>query len=544
MDPLVYLAHAGTGLQKVSTAGVVSAALTLPAGVTIVNTRPARIAVLAWRAAIVNAPSVNLLIDLSDWTVWPLNPAAAPAAAPVVARTAGPVYGGPHGVYRYWVSFAIKRGGIVITESPFSPPSAEVNAEAWYGEESFGAHVTLSGIPTSSYADVNCRRLYRPVAGGADRYWLADLDDNVTTTYEDAIVDGDLSLLPALNDLGLPPGADATDRMVLLVAWKNRLFGVGLNEPDTLRWCGADRPYAWAPWNSVRVRPSGQPLTALAARRNELVPFKADGIWKFIGTDETDFSLVQVAEGVGSVSQDATITVHDTVYFLGPTDFWEYGPSGVLNLSRQSVHNWFATDTYFNRSRFPNAFAVYDPALDVIELHLAALGSSVEDRWVSFHRGTRKWFGPHKTSALTPTAATLLDLGTGISVPVRGSAGDETGADLYVPQTSAADDGLAIVYDVAVHPHDGDLPDWEKFWGELTVLSRRQAQGTLSIYPAVGVLNAAEQPAIAHDLSRGRQCLRHLGKGQTCALRFYNAENGQAVSLYGYSLPHFPLRRL
>ncbi|MBI3909681.1 MAG: hypothetical protein HY320_01950 [Armatimonadetes bacterium] len=52
--------------------------------------------------------------------------------------------------------------------------------------------ISLTGIPTSTIADVTARKLYRTTAGGSTYKLLATLNDNTTTTYTDNIADGSL----------------------------------------------------------------------------------------------------------------------------------------------------------------------------------------------------------------------------------------------------------------------------------------------------------------------------------------------------------------
>lgn len=60
--------------------------------------------------------------------------------------------------------------------------------------------VNLSAIPISPNTNTIARRLYRTIGDGADLLFLAQLDDNATTTYTDTTDDGDLGdPIPTVN---------------------------------------------------------------------------------------------------------------------------------------------------------------------------------------------------------------------------------------------------------------------------------------------------------------------------------------------------------
>lgn len=58
----------------------------------------------------------------------------------------------------------------------------------------------LSAIAVSTNGNVIARRIYRTVGGGSNYLLLAEIDDNITTTYTDIIVDSSLgAAIPTLN---------------------------------------------------------------------------------------------------------------------------------------------------------------------------------------------------------------------------------------------------------------------------------------------------------------------------------------------------------
>ena len=67
-----YLIHAGSALQKVSTAGALMT-LTLPPGVTLDPTKRARFAILNRQIVVTNAVSENIVVDPTDMAPSPLR---------------------------------------------------------------------------------------------------------------------------------------------------------------------------------------------------------------------------------------------------------------------------------------------------------------------------------------------------------------------------------------------------------------------------------------------------------------------------------------
>jgi hypothetical protein len=528
-----YLMHAGSALQKVSVTGNIKT-LTLPAGVTVStgSARRARMAMLEKVLVIVNAPSVNLALAADTYSLRKLN-LQAPGAGPTATASGT---GSLKGTYRYRFSFVYKSGATVLSESKWSTASAAASLTTSQG-------ISVTNITTSADATVTGRRLYRTTNNGNEYYKLTDIDDNTTTTFADNLSDYDLALLAVTEPLGNPPGSDTTNRLRLIVSWKDRLWGAPSTDPDRIYYSANRIPWNWLEDDYFTAKPPGEDDTgvlAFMARRDELVWGKRRRLGKIIGSSRDNFQVIIIAEGIGTVSQEASIVVRDVCYFLAEDGFYEYGPQGVMNLSRDQVHDWFTTDTYFNRAYFPNAFAKWNPKLDVIELHLPAAGGSDIDRWVSYDLKTKIWLGPHKTAAFTPSMGALMEDASGYPQPILGS----TGGYLYVENSStASDDGTAIDMDVMTKWFSGNTPDITKYFGQLAVVTAIETTGSIVMTPYVGGLDAAAGSPIVLDLTAGRSRTRRLGRGRFVKLRFQEATNNQNAEIYGLELPFHELGR-
>lgn len=536
------IVQGGASLYKVNLSTGVATALSLPTGVTLSTTRKPKFAVLNQWVAMVNSPTRNLVID-PEGTVRVMVPR--PPTAPPTMAAGGST--GLTGGYRYALSHAIKNSdGELLLESPLSPLSASVTLA--------NNDASLTDLELS-LDDINSRRLYRTLSGGAypTLYRVMDIDDNTTGSMVDNVADASLSLLPAMpSTLTSPPGTVPGMRFKNIVEWKSRFWGISDNPSliDTVFATETNKVYAWP--NQLVAYPTGadeKGIIGFAVRKNQLGLLKRNGLWQISGTSGstgiaiTNVSVGQVANAPGSLSPDTVISVPgDKVIYLGRDGVYEWSDAGVVNISKEQVHPWFTTDTYFTRSRFQNAFARYNEARNQYELHLAALGSVVEDRWVSFNLTTRKWYGPHKTAAFTPSHAAGLVDGDGLPVTLVGG----TDGVVYTGNSTTYTDGSASAIDMDCDGpwHAMENPDVSKFWGQLSMLSKIEASGSATITPYVGGLDAAAGSAITHDLTKGRELLVRLGDGRLMRLNIRHNTVAKNLTVYGYDVePVFEIGR-
>ena len=485
-----YLVQSGDKLYKVDTNGT-AVELTLPSGVTINSSRRGRFATLERNIVFAHAPSLNLQID-ANLTVRILTPTA-PTAAPAAAAGAAGLLTGS---YRWMVTFAIMSGTRVISESPTSDATSAVTLTSQQG--------ALSSIPTSSQPGINARRIYRTLNGGEDFYLVGTISNNTATTHNDNTSDEEAAAGETLNeDLGAPPGSTTSDYIEEVTAWADRLWLMTHNEPDKLFFSGSGQHYAFNPDNFLNAKPVGEDLaggTGFIPRRNELGVGKRRSFMKVIGTDESDFEVLGVHDDVGVWAPESAAVILDVGYFLAEDGVYEFGPRGVQSLSRDKVHPWFTTDDFFNRALFSEAFANYNQKLNGYQLFLPAAGSTAIDRWVFLDIKTRNWYGPHRTSALTPTCAGVFEDNDGLVVPVIGGA---DGLIYRMNQSAFRDVDSAIDMDVLGKFHSQGNPDSTKVWGPLSIFTKDgESGGTLTIEARVGGLDARMGPVSVSSMSR------------------------------------------
>jgi hypothetical protein len=530
-----YITSFGTSAYKVSTSGS-RTALTLPTNVTLDTTRIARMAVLGRQVVIVNQPNRGLMVD-ADANVYFQCPAP-PTSAPVLSAGAA---GSLSGTFRAKYSFAIKDGnGTILAESPLSPASAQ---------QTISSQMLTAKFEISRDSGITHRRLYRTVTNGATYFPWFDVEGNTLTQSSDDLSDALLDDIAAPTELGAPPGTMAGTYLTLIAEWKGRLWGVGNIDVDTLLFSAAGSVYGWPADYNLPISPIGADeygITGIIRRRDELGICKRNIIWKVVGEDPDSFEPIMVVEGKGVYGPDTIRVIRDVGYFLGEDGVYAWGPDGVKSISDDKVRAWFATDTYFNRSKFPNAFAKYNSRYHSYELHLAAAGSSNIDRWVSYDISSGVWFGPHKTDAFTPTFAGEIVDANGLSYPVI-LASD--GFIYRQNESTFADAGTAIAFSAVSKAHAGDTPDITKLFKEMAVINKVETtDGAMTVAAAVGdiskgALNPGFTKTFYPELRDARQRFDIIGPGRAVQLTFAEATLNQGCSIHGYEIPFHELGR-
>jgi hypothetical protein len=317
---------------------------------------------------------------------------------------------------------------------------------------------------------------------------------------------------------------------------------------DTVHASETNKVYAWP--NSLVAYPTGQTargVIAFAPRKNELGLLKPSGVWAITaatnstGVAFNNISVQQKDDGTkGCIAEDSVVVRGDMALWLGAHAVYMWDDRGIRDVSSGKVKPWFKKgSTYFNSSRFQNAFGKWNEETECYELHLAANGSSTEDRWVSYSPSLDAWFGPHKTGALTPTHAFWLKDENGLPMMIVG------GSDgvLYTGNSSNKRDGASTAIDMDCYGpwHVGDTPDRVHTWLQLSMLSRVEAAGTASVTPIFGtnVSGASSGTSMTHTLTTGRELLNRIGSGNVCRLRIRKNTVNQSMTLYGYELPWF-----
>ena len=516
------LLQGGSSLQIMNTAGTLST-LTLPTGITIQSTERPRFAVYGRYVVVVNSPSRPITVD-PEGVVRVLTPRA-PRTKPVASAAAGGTLTGTYeGVRQTFL--VTDEDGNIISESAMGAPTLSVSPSSQW--------LLISGLDLSRDT-VSATRLYRPTTGGTTLFQWIDLEGNTQTSVQDDLADASLELVAA-PDLGSPPD------LTLIAEFQERLWGRSRTDGDYLRFSESGRMYAWPLANSIlipRLGSSTRGITGIIPRRDALVVGRENVLYQITGTSNTDLRATKLKEGIGIEAPDSVVVYRDIAYWLAKDGVYRLDENGGLScISDGKVRSWFNTTTHFNRSRLQYAVGSVDPVRNKYYLGLSNTGDTTLNRWIEYDIASGTWWGPHLTSAFTPTwHATILDSNS-LLIPV---ICDSLGFVYQYQATRTDGTATGIALNVDSKYHDAQTPDITKVWGQPTLISKIQGAGTLTITPKVGALNASAGTAISADMTLGREVLRRLGTGRFAQLNFAHSTAAQDIELFGIELPFFEL---
>lgn len=519
------LIQAGTTLRPVNTDGALGAALTLPSGITLVANRVPRFACFQNYVVVVNTPTRPVSVG-TDGTVRPLTPAP-PSTQVILTATGSGVNSGNYlAEHTYVIKDAI---GNDITESDYSPIMASSVATATQ-------QLNAAYAVASADSQVNTNRLYRTDTGpGSDYFPWFDVPDNSTTSITLNTPDASLGLVAK-------PARGSAPDLTLICSWEGRLWGVDRLDIDNLRYTEAGTMFAWSGLNELPIPHLGDDrygIIGLAPRQNMLGVGRRNSLLQVVGSTTADFRAISVSENCGFLSQETVVIYRDIVFFLWLDGVYQWDGTGVTCISDLgNVRSWFATDAYFNRGMFSQAFAVFDPIAQTYRLFLCSSGQTQTDQWVEFSLRTSKWYGPHQTDAFSPSCAVTVRGTNDQPFPMIGAREGYLSQDVAIRSDWSL---TPIAEDVIMCANDCDQPDMEKYFGEVSIHGEPQSGGTLTIDAIVGELDADMDDSfvtMTHDLTVARERLFRLGEGKFATLRFRNSELGRNVVLYGYNLPY------
>jgi hypothetical protein len=280
----------------------------------------------------------------------------APASAPSVATGAAGVL---TGAYSYKVS-AVYDSNSAHESSVYATASATVNPSS--------QKVELTNIPTITNA--TARNIYRTEAGGSVYYYLATINDNVTTTYSDNTADASLSTTTAPVDNGIPPAGQYVlfwrGRMIVAntASQPQRVFFSSITTTEASPGGGTTSHGADAEIfpssHYLDVGDDNAPITGLAVLQDQLVVFKEDQIWNISGDEALEFRTWRAQSTVGCIAPKTIVNMRGTLLFLGRND----GSSCVYSYDGSSAEEMsLPLETTLNE----NIYALGDKASQPIQ---------------------------------------------------------------------------------------------------------------------------------------------------------------------------------
>ena len=514
------LLQVGGMLKTVNSTGGLSSALTLPTGIVLATNRVPRFAKFKQYLVVVNTPSRPLSVD-TNGNVRLLTPSA-PSMA--VALTGPTVSTTLSGTYLALQTYQIRDGaGNIIAESDYGPLMGTALTVALH---------KLTATYQVSQEAVNASQFWRTTDNGNTYFPWVLITDNVTTTFTDDTADAALGLVERPN-LGSAPD------LTLIAEFGGRLWGVDRNDVDDLRWTEAGTMYAWSALNTLPIPHVGADaagITALIPRRDALGVARRDMFLSVSGSTTTNIRATTVngGEQTGVLSQESVVVFNDVAYFLWRDGVYRWDSTGITCLTNGRVRSWFVTDTTFNRAMFWRAVAQIDPVALRYRLFLASAGSAALDRWIEMDLLTGAWYGPHRTDAFNPTCAVLV---AGTDQQPYFMIGSQEG---YLSQEQDAKNDwgvMPISLSAQTKRHYLEEPDYEKYFGEMSVNGPVQTAGSITVTPTVGETAALPDPSpFTYDMTQGRQVLGRLGSGKQASVQFDHDTLNEDVVLYGYEI--------
>jgi hypothetical protein len=223
------------------------------------------------------------------------------------------------------------------------------------------------------------------------------------------------------------------------------------------------------------------------------------------------------------------------VWWLWKDGVYQWGSEGIRSISDGKVKSWFATNDYFNRTKFPDAYAIFDQDRLKYKLYLASAGSDVIDSWVEYDIQTENWWGPHTTEAFTPTCSFYMYDADEQLFPLVGSSDAFTWRETTTPHDHLA---TGIPFEVISKYHDGGDPMYEKHWGQPMIYGKPQSAGQLVVTPITGFVDDPEGVPVYFDMTKGKEQLGRLGTGPLLRLRLTHDVYNEPVQIYGIQVPY------
>ena len=258
------------------------------------------------------------------------------------------------GIYQWRTSFVNKYG----FESNTGPKSTELTAQL------HGAFY-LSFIPVAVDQQVTARRLYRTVAGGTIFLKLAELPNNVETTFQDDVPDGGLSEVtaPQAGDFSVdnsePPHGS------IFKIWKRTGFLAGdAQSPNTLYFSEDDSLEAWPLINTFEL---DDKITGIYETYSGIVVETETGKWQVIG-DNPDFAVDKMIDNMGCVGRRACGTAKLVGYAVDRDGLRLYDLNDTAKVSEPIRDKYAALDrtnieyVHTSHSKARNSLLQFNPS--------------------------------------------------------------------------------------------------------------------------------------------------------------------------------------
>jgi hypothetical protein len=279
---------------------------------------------------------------------------------------------GPTGTYTYRVTYLTEYG----LESNAGPSSNSVTVT--------DNDVSLTAIPTSSDDQVIARRIYRDISSDGIYRFVAQIDDNSTTTYTDAIEDAALSVSqpPFAGDSVLdnsPPG-----RLDAMVVYGGRVVAVDADNRNIVKISEAANPEAFRIVDQLTLE---EDIIAVEIWEPHCLLFSTDKIFVLQGDGLfTPFNVSIVNRTTGANGRRAVVPVKGfTVGVHEERVSMSMNPESPWTINSPVLDKFRGLDT----DELENMHVVHDPRETRIIFFAKDDGSSTYDKVFVYQYGTQ-----------------------------------------------------------------------------------------------------------------------------------------------------------
>jgi hypothetical protein len=243
-----------------------------------------------------------------------------PDTAPTLADSG--VAGNPSAANYYGVvTFYNNETG---AESDPSDPSALVTTGG-------ARQIDWSSIPTAvPQGQVTSRRLWRTLPNQTGVYYLvAELGDNITTTYRDNVSTAGLGAAASYKN-GLPP-----TNQKYMAMWKERCW---LSNGVDVWYSEIGLPESFGPSSLIQIEPDdGGEIRVLFGWQDRLVIGKTNGLYYLVGTDESDFALNTLSKKHGCWAPFSMKEIEGNLIWYAGDNFYRSGGENPQAISNYQV---------------------------------------------------------------------------------------------------------------------------------------------------------------------------------------------------------------
>jgi len=327
-------------------------------------------------------------------------------------------------------------------------------------EEAIGTGISLKAIPVSSGdARVTQRRIYRrnKAAGEVVWHYVATIENNTSTTYNDNILNEDTSTTEIA-----PVSVDFTDTNFAFMVNHQDVTFLVKNNSDSLYFSRPNEP--WSVSNFIRVGGEGstEKITGLASYGGMLVVFKEKSIWTLDGLSEATFFSRPVVKGIGCASHHSIVQVDGLLYFWGKDGI--YGFDGTLPQKISDPVQDVVIDRNYARDHFIVG-AEDEVNQSIIWSYPGSAATDNNKQLVFFYRNSkavqRPSWSPWDMGNINYLATVTT---TNLTKQRLVWLGKSDGLLTQLTGTSLADIAASPVFRWRTGKWDGKIPEYDKAW--------------------------------------------------------------------------------